>query len=685
MGVTTAESRRPSSAATAPRSVFGSTRTLLGLAGVISLLFAALIVTGWLPLGERANISRADLNPGELLVMIGMAAWGLLCFITLAASGKSTAQISAYFSDARGGISLPLLFTLLALLITGGVCLLVVEQLLTGWLALGERANISRRDINWIEIVAAIGAAFWGVVNLRTAWAIVVRDKAAPAWSQWVLLISGLFGIVFVLSAAFDTSAVTLPLIPGADTDASLRVLQVIGFLVEMFGAGLIVIFSSLAAYQLIGATRTTRADQAVRNVLSKIPGAGAIVGFIAIFIFFSVASDLFLEPRALAGALTTNITRGIVAIGITLLMISGEFDLSVGSQLNSIGLIFLLAMTEGVLGLPPMHILPAMVVAFAFAAVLGLINGFILIRTGIPSFIVTLGTLLAYRAIPLVIVSEGRILRYADYRLPPPTITLSNLVVIGLLALLLLGVAVAAARLIPQQWASLRARIARYGTDTNDFRDFALFTNGLVLALTAIATGGAAFLLGGGILSVLPQAAALIDVNMFDLLNGQFWFLGADVNLRTGVLWWFLLVLFFQFILTQTRYGSYVFAVGGNPGAARAQGISVNGVKVLNFVICSWMVAAAAVMDIARVQSIDSTRGDGLELEVIAASVIGGTLLTGGYGSIFAALLGVFIFGMLRTGLVLIGLNPRIFNGVIGVIIVVAVVINTWVRQERR
>src|SRR5690606_26943226 len=120
-------------------------------------------------------------------------------------------------------------------------------------------------------------------------------------------------------------------------------------------------------------------------------------------------------------------------------------------------------------------------------------------------------------------------------------------------------------------------------------------------------------------------------------------------------------------------------------PGAARAQGINTNAIKVLNFIICSWMVACASIMDVARVQSVDSTRGDGLELEVIAASVIGGTLLNGGYGSIFGALLGVLIFGMLRTGLVLIGLNPRVFNGVIGVIIIVAVVINTFVRRERK
>lgn len=710
MGISSAQAQPIAAASAKRRSVFGGTPTLLGIAGILSLALAVLVATGWLALGERANISRRDFNPLEIMVMVGGVLWGLFSLFTAlqTARAQKSTVISDYF-EKRSGFTPEILYVLLTLLFVGLVFAFLSEQVITGWIALGERINISRRELNWIEIAASVLAGFWAIVTFRTILAFLRREKPTPAWTQWVLFVSGLIAIVFILSSVFEPQSLLLPDrnieqisgIPSPDSAADLgnlslsdsfastaltyRVFNAATILANLYAPALILLFSCLGAYQLVAAERHTRADQAIRNVLSRIPGAGAIVGFIVILIFFAVASDLFLEPRALAGALTTNITRGIVAIGLTLLMISGEFDLSVGSQLACIGLIFLLAMTEGVLGLPPMHIIPAMGVAFLFATLLGFINGMILIKTGIPSFIVTLGTLLAFRAIPLVIVSEGRILRYADYRLPAPNVELNSLVIIGLLVVMALIVGFIALRLIPRQFASLRGRISGYSTDTHDFRDFTLFTNALVLIVSIVSAVGALSLLILGILDLFNQGIQIITVNMFQFLNGQFWFLPADVNLRTGVLWWFLLVLVFQFILTQTPFGSYVFAVGGNPGAARAQGINTNAIKVLNFIICSWMVACAAIMDVARVQSVDSTRGDGLELEVIAASVIGGTLLNGGYGSIIGALLGVLIFGMLRTGLVLIGLNPRVFNGVIGVIIIVAVVINTFVRRERK
>jgi simple sugar transport system permease protein len=181
------------------------------------------------------------------------------------------------------------------------------------------------------------------------------------------------------------------------------------------------------------------------------------------------------------------------------------------------------------------------------------------------------------------------------------------------------------------------------------------------------------------------------LSVSFFDLMNGRIEtlpFIGQlprEINFRIGVLWWFVLVMIFQFILTQTRFGNSIFAVGGNPGAARAQGINVDRVKVTNFVLLALLVGIAAIFDVSRVQSVDALRGSGLELEVIAASVIGGALLTGGYGSVFGALLGVFIFGILQTILVLNSINPRVFNGVIGIILIVAVVINEFISRRTR
>ncbi|NDJ62903.1 MAG: hypothetical protein GYB67_17410 [Chloroflexi bacterium] len=650
----------------------------LVVAGVLCLLFAEQIITGWLPLAERVNISRRDLNWVELLVIVGMVIWGLLTLWTAYTTWRRGAtQVATYFADRASRPSPAVIFSVATLAVIGLVSLFLAEQTITGWLALGERIDISRRDINFPEILLIVFGLIAALVSLRTFAGWVQRATPALAWSQWVFLVTAIIGMVIVLSGLFDT-----PMAIPADGSS---IAENIAGLLALVLPGLIIFFSSIAAYQIITAEVDTRADQVVRNLLSRTPGAGAIVGFAAILIFFGVASDLFLEPRALAGALTTNITRGVVAIGITMLMISGEFDLSVGSQLGSIGLFFLLTMTEGIFGLPPFSAIPAVIATFIFATVLGFINGFITIRTGIPSFIVTLGTLLAYRAIPLVIIPEGRILRYADYRLPPPTIEISRVVIlIG--ALLLVAVFVLMGRrLLPRLWRAYRDRHENYTNDTDDFRDLYLFLTGIRFLITAVALAAVIIFLLLGAVNQISQLGSLLVIDFFQLMNGQLDFLPGDVNLRSGVIWWFSLVIILQFILTQTPYGSYVFAVGGNPGAARAQGINVNFVKVMNFILCSWMVAFAAIMDVSRVQSVDSTRGDGLELEVIAASVIGGSLLSGGYGSIVGALLGVLIFGMLRTGLVLIGLNPRIFNGVIGVIIIVAVVINTFVRRERR
>ncbi len=123
----------------------------------------------------------------------------------------------------------------------------------------------------------------------------------------------------------------------------------------------------------------------------------------------------------------------------------------------------------------------------------------------------------------------------------------------------------------------------------------------------------------------------------------------------------------------------------GGNEGAARAQGVNVDRVKLQNFVIVAILTGIAAIYETSRNPGVDPLKGQGWELEVIAMTVIGGALLTGGYGSVVGSLLGAVIFGMLQTGLVLVGIESRLFTGTIGVIIIAAVVLNTFVRGAQR
>jgi len=685
-------------------SVGAITVLMLVIVGVTSLIIAEQVLTGWLALGERANISRRDMNPIEVGVIATTTIWGLAAL--RGAWGflrrENAPTIREYFAS-RLPMPPGVLLTTVLLVVVGAIALVIAEQVLTGWLALGERVNISRRDLNYIEWMVIFVSALWGLVTLRTAWGFLQRDRAAWTWSQWVILATSLIGLGLLIEGVFHISRIVPPRGTLFDNLAGVQ---------ELVAPGLIMFLSCLAAYRYVTVEVDTSAAQSIRNTLAKSAGAGAIVGFVAIFAFFSLATDLFLEPRALAGALSTNITNGIVAIGITMLMISGEFDLSVGSIHGASALVFLLTMTEQrpllvsiaeSLGMQPAMYEPlipivAAVAGLLFAALLGLINGIILIRTGIPSFIVTLGTLLAYRAIPLVVVAEGRILRYADFRLPPPNIYFSPWILIVGALLSAIAIALMGRSLLPSLWRRFQERWARPKLDRHDMtasteddlRDFFIITSLLRFILTLLLMVGVIAGLLLIVVSLFGRTGAFLEVSFFDLVNGRIGSLPLigtippEVNLRIGILWWAVLVIIFQFILNQTPYGNYTFAVGGNPGAALAQGINVTRVKLTNFVLSGLMAGIAGLTYVSRVTSVNANLGEGLELEVIAASVIGGTLLSGGYGSIFGALLGVLIFGMLRTGLVLIGMDPRVFFGVIGVIIIVAVIINTAVRRIR-
>jgi len=402
-----------------------------------------------------------------------------------------------------------------------------------------------------------------------------------------------------------------------------------------------------------------------LRAFLARSPEGGALIGFIAVIIFFSLATPQFLTGDSLASIVTTQSISGIVAVGITFLMISGEFDLSVGSMFALCGLAFLGLIMSGV------PIVLAAILTVLFGAGLGLVNGLILVWTRIPSFIVTLGTLQLYRSMAQSALSGGAILRYKDYSLDPPMIYVHPLVIIavmlGVVATLLLGRPI------------VRAYIREFRQHVSFAKIGAGFRLGFMLLIGLLIFLGAAFVI---VKTLNNGLTTLVPINMFDFFNGRF----ADnlPNFRTVTVWWLLIVAIFTVILTQTKYGSAVFATGGNPGAARAQGIAVDAVRIRNFVLSGALCGFAGLAEVGRAQLVFPSTGIGLELEVIASAVIGGTLLAGGYGSIIGATLGVLITGMLRTGLVLLGIRAEWFQGAIGVILIITVVINTTVRRQR-
>jgi simple sugar transport system permease protein len=331
--------------------------------------------------------------------------------------------------------------------------------------------------------------------------------------------------------------------------------------------------------------SQTTTLTQ-LRYSLANFPEVVALISFLALFVFFAVAADNFLTPFAMANILTFASITGIVAVGVAMLMISGEFDLSVGSTFAVASYIFALSIEN-----TSMHPILAMLLALIVCALLGLVNGLIVTETGIPSFITTLGTMLAYRGI-------ARALGGGDF--------------------------------------------ARYTGDRMKLFDF----------------------LNGGI----------------DPINQLFM---PASNFRVSIIWFIVIAVVMSLVLRRTRYGNWVFAVGGNPGAALSQGVPVKRVKVINFVLTGLLAGIASVMQFAHRLSVDPLRGEGMELVAVAACVIGGVQLTGGHGTIFGACVGMLLLQMLEQGLVLMQIPVQVFQAVAGLILIVAVISNTYLGRQ--
>lgn len=318
---------------------------------------------------------------------------------------------------------------------------------------------------------------------------------------------------------------------------------------------------------------------------LAEFPEAVSLVSFLAVFLFFAFAAENFLTPLSIANILTFASVTGIVAVGVVMLMISGEFDLSVGSTFAVASFIFAVTLNAGI------GPIPAVLLALLVSAMLGLINGLIVTWTGIPSFITTVGTMLAYRGI-------------------------------------------------------------------------------------ARAIGGGVFA------SYKGERLAL-----FDVLNGPIEVLNQlsrpPSNFRISILWFIAIAILMSLVLLRTRYGNWVFATGGNPGAALAQGVAIKQVKVINFVLSGLFAGLASVIQFAHRTSVDPLRGEGIELVAVAACVIGGVRLSGGYGTIFGACVGILLLQMLEQGLVLMQIPVQIFQAVAGLILILAVISNTYLSAQ--
>jgi simple sugar transport system permease protein len=314
-----------------------------------------------------------------------------------------------------------------------------------------------------------------------------------------------------------------------------------------------------------------------IPEYIKKQPEAGVLIAIILVWSVITFIFPGFLTLPSITSMLTLAAELGIIAIGTSFLMISGEFDLSVGSVFGFSVWIMISIANQG------FSPLLAIIISLVICALIGAINGFFVAQIKIPSFIVTLASQMFWRGILLYV------------------------------------------------------------------------TEGFPLSYTA-------------------------DTNILKYMGGRLF-----SGFRVSVLWFIGLAILFSLILTKTAYGNRVFATGCNENAARAVGVNTKKVKIINFIICSTLAGFAGMTNISRFMSAQTTLGVGKEFEAIAASVVGGNLLSGGYGSIIGTFIGSILISSIRTGLIMIGVKPFLFLAFTGVVILVAVIVNSKFREEMK
>jgi simple sugar transport system permease protein len=328
---------------------------------------------------------------------------------------------------------------------------------------------------------------------------------------------------------------------------------------------------------------------RAERSLISRIlgrPEIGALAAAIVIFAFFWAVAPPFRTLPALATVLYASSTIGIVAVGVALLMIGGEFDLSAGVAVTTAALAAAMLSYE-----LSVNMWLGVIVSLAIALAVGFVNGYLVVRTGIPSFLITLSTFFVLQGVNLGVT-----------KLITGTVATPN-----------------------------TSRIDGFGLGRTFFAS---------------------------------------DVPL------------GFMTVKVTVLWWFAFVAVATWILLRSRTGNWITASGGNPASARAVGVPVRKVKIglfMGVAFLAWFLGMHLLFNFSTVQA---GLGIGNEFIYIIAAVVGGALLTGGYGSAVGSALGAFIFGMTTQGIVYAGWDPNWFRAFLGVMLLLAVMVNLYIKN---
>jgi simple sugar transport system permease protein len=328
------------------------------------------------------------------------------------------------------------------------------------------------------------------------------------------------------------------------------------------------------------------RVRPGLSNRLLARPEIGALVAAIVIFIFFLAVAPSFRQWDSFFTVLYQSSTIGIVAVGVGLLMIGGEFDLSAGVIVSTAGLTNALFCWD--LGL---NLWVGALISLVFCLLIGFLNGFLVMRTGIPSFLITLGTFFVLQ--------------------------------------------------------------------------------GANLGVTKLVTNAV-------------SSPDISKIDGYDSLGKIFSssFKIGTVTVWTSVIWWIAFVAIAAWVLQRTRIGNWIFAVGGAPDSARAVGVPVVRTKIGLFMTVSFLGWFVGMHTLYRFNTLQAGNGVGNEFLYIIAAVVGGTLLTGGFGNAIGVAIGAFIFGMTSLGIVYAGWDPNWFKAFLGVMLLLAVLVNLYIKR---
>jgi simple sugar transport system permease protein len=324
---------------------------------------------------------------------------------------------------------------------------------------------------------------------------------------------------------------------------------------------------------------RPARISPLASHVLRR-PEAGAAVGAAVVFVFFAAFGGPggFLTAQGTASWLGVAAELGIIAIPVGLLMIAGEFDLSVGSVLATSSMVVAVSVSE--FGLPPIF---GVVLALGFGLGVGFLNGYLVVKTGLPSFIVTLVTL---------------------------------------------------------------------------------------------------FALAGGSLGLSRALAGTTSVSMTSDGIIHELFAARWEQFNVSIIWWLVAAAIAYWVLQVARFGNWTYAIGGDLDTARLNGVPIRTVKTRLYMYSSFSAALVGVIQAFEFGNADVTRGQSFVFQAIVAAVVGGCLLSGGYGSVIGIVLGSATYAIISIGIYYTGWYPDLVQLFVGALLLLAVIGNNFVRR---